>query len=486
MGKLLLPSDRGLVNPQLRTRRASRRMVYDDYPDAFIPELWANESIAILVENMVIGSLVHRDFQPIIASYGDVVNTRKPGNFKAQRKSASDQVVVQTPTATNVAVRLNQHFHTSFLIPDPHMSLSFINLIVEYLSPAMLSIARAIDQVLLAQVYQFLPNCAGELGGITNSNADDFLLDTREVMNTNKAYVENRRLILGTVSETALLKDTMFTQAYSVGDQGYAMREAALGRKFGFDIYMSQNTPYVPIGAGVTTGAVNNVSGYLSGANTLTIDGFSAAIANNAWIAIDGVPYQVTSTTGGATPTAVVLNQPLIAPALDNAVVTYYTPGAINEPTPPAGSISTTGYDQWYDKYLTFDSFTGTGPQIGQGVTFGNVPGTDVYGVIDVVGNTFMLDRPIEVAIPDNTPINLLPPGSYNFAFHRNALTLVCRPLALPPPGTGARAGVANYNDISMRIVMTYDGHAQGTLITCPRSGSRCGYARMIQNWGLF
>lgn len=46
--------------------------------DPLIPELWAQESIAILEENMVAPLLVHRDFEPVVASFGDTVHTRKP------------------------------------------------------------------------------------------------------------------------------------------------------------------------------------------------------------------------------------------------------------------------------------------------------------------------------------------------------------------------------------------------------------------------
>ena len=82
-------------------------------------------------------------------------------------------------------------------------------------------------------------------------------------MNVNKAYVQNRNLVLGTVSETALLSDKDFTQAYAVGDQGTALREANLGRKFGFDIFMAQNQPYTnPALTDQVTGAVNNAAGY--------------------------------------------------------------------------------------------------------------------------------------------------------------------------------------------------------------------------------
>ncbi|MEX0827859.1 MAG: hypothetical protein WD005_02800, partial [Haliea sp.] len=47
--------------------------------DAFVPEVWAQEGLAILEENMVAANLVHRDFENQIASFGDVVNTRRPG-----------------------------------------------------------------------------------------------------------------------------------------------------------------------------------------------------------------------------------------------------------------------------------------------------------------------------------------------------------------------------------------------------------------------
>lgn len=431
----------------------------EGYPDAYIPELWANESIAILEENMVMGNLVYRDFENALAAYGDVVNTRKPGEFTAYRKTAADNVTVQTPTATSVPVVLNQHLHTSFIVKDGDQSKSFKDLVTEYLSPAMLSVARAIDQILSAQVYQFLPNAAGQLGQISGNTAESYLLATRQVMNVNKAYVQNRNLVLGTVSETALLQDKTFTQAYSVGDGGGALREATLGRKYGFDIFMAQNTPYAnPVASDQVLGAINNASGYNVGAKTVTVDGFAAAIPAGAWISIagDNTPLQVVSTVGGATPTSITTVQALKSAVADNAVVTVWGVGAINQ----AG-----GYASGAVSGIKFDTFTNP-PQVGQACTFGT--DTTVYGIIavDTVAGTITLDRPLEATYADNTAINLLPAGSYNLGFHRNAIALVCRPLALPMAGTGARAGVANFGGLSMRVVFTYDGNAQGTLCT--------------------
>lgn len=433
--------------------------VVEGYPDAYNPSMWANESIAILEENMVVANLVHRDFEPIIANYGDVVNTRKPGEFVVNRKTTADSVTVQTPTATSVPVVLNQHLHTSFMIMDGDQSKSFKDLVVEYLSPAMLSIARGIDQIVSAQVYQFLSNQGGQLNQLSGTNAETYLLGTRQVLNKNKAYVNNRNLVLSTVSETALLSDKNFTQAFAVGDEGTALREASLGRKYGFDIFMAQNMPYVDgTLQDIVAGAINNAAGAAVGATSLTVDGLSATIAAGTWLTVagDNTPVRVVSTTGGATPTAIVITPGLKTAALDNAVVTLYRPAAVN---------NAAGYAVGWVKPLVMDGVTNP-PQVGQLVSLSATG--EVYGIIEVLagGTQILLDRPLETAVVDNQALFLGPNGSYNWAFHRNSVALVTRPLALPMQGTGARAGIANFNNLSMRVVMTYNGTLQGTLVT--------------------
>jgi hypothetical protein len=63
--------------------RRKNRGYYSNDIAALIPSFWANESLAILEENMVMGNLVHKDFSPIVASLGDTVKTRRPGELTA-------------------------------------------------------------------------------------------------------------------------------------------------------------------------------------------------------------------------------------------------------------------------------------------------------------------------------------------------------------------------------------------------------------------
>lgn len=434
------------------------QLVFDDYPSAYTPALWANESLAILAENMVVGNLVHRDFEPVISSFGEVVNARRPGEFTAKRKSASDDVTIQATTATNIPVKLNQHWHTSFVIKDADQSKSFKDLTTEFLHPAMVSIARAIDQCVLGQVYQFLPNSAGQLGLLTKTNAEDYILDAREVLNLNKAHEMGRNMILTAKSETKVLGNQNFLQAYVVGDNGTALKEAVLGTKLGFAFFMAQNASYVAPGNTTVTGTVNNAAGYAAGSVTFTVDGLSAAISNGSWITIagDDTPLRVVSTVGGATPTSITVSTGLKRAVADNAVVTIYTPGAVN-----FGA----GYAVDYDKEIVVNGFT-VAPRVGQMVTFGTSTTSPIYSIVAVNGTTgITLDRPLEAALADTNKVNIGPAGSYNFAFHRNAIALVTRPLALPMAGL-ARAGRADLDGFSVRVVMTYEGKSQGTLVT--------------------
>jgi hypothetical protein len=52
-----------------------------------------------------------------------------------------------------------------------------------------------------------------------------------------------------------------------------------------------------------------------------------------------------------------------------------------------------------------------------------------------------------------------------NMAFHRNAIALVTRPLAIPNNAMGVLAHVGVYNDIAMRVSMQYSIKDGGTVV---------------------
>lgn len=89
------------------------------------------------------------------------------------------------------------------------------------------------------------------------------------------------------------------------------------------------------------------------------------------------------------------------------------------------------------------------------------------YGLMDTPTTTLVqFNRPLELTLADNAVLFFGPPGEYGFAFHPNAIALVSRPLALPDTRAGALGAVVNFNGLSVRVVITYDGVAQGHRVT--------------------
>lgn len=440
------------------------KAVYENSLDAWVPEVWANESILVLIENMIAANLVHRDFANQIASYGDVVNTRKPAEFEGKRKVDTDSVTVQDASATNIPVKLDQHFHVSFMIKDGEDSKSFQDLVSEYLRPAVVALAQSIDKVVLGQAPQFMANIAGGLGMFSSSTAKDYIIDLRGVLNVNKAYVTGRNLIIGSNLETTALKDDSFTDADRVGDDGTALREASLGRKLGFNIFMCQNASEYINSDTATASAVQVAAA--AGATTLTLtDGANITVGDTFTVVGDMVPHIVTSEvdTSGSGADTVTFTPALKRAVEAAAVVTIYKHCHVDG----AQLIN-------YAKYVHIDGWTtGKTPVVGQIIKLGSYVYTiiDVANVEDASGTgdpecDILLDRPLDAALSDDDVVIMYPSGNYGLAFHRNAIAFVSRPLATPKAGTGALSATANANGVVVRITITYNGEKQGHLVT--------------------
>lgn len=439
--------------------------------DAFVPERWAMEGLMQLEEQMVVANLVHRDFEDEIAQFGDTVNTRRPGEFKIRRKSdATVSLDKQDAKSTNVAVKLNQWFYNSFVIKDGEQSMSFKDLMAVYLTPSMRTIARSVDRALLGHVHKFLSmgtpaGRVGRLGNLDSSTSHERVLELREKLNSNNAPLdENRSLLLSSMSETALLKNTMFIKANERGDGGLALSNALLGRILGFNTYLAQNVPYTSVtDADVVTGVTTSAYaiGY-AGVIACTISAHEAQAGEFVQVAGNDQPTWNTVTDATGTDTdAITLNEALKYAVASGAVMTLYKAASVT-----AGQLAQ------YDGQISLTHTSAKPPKVGQLLAFGTGGSRHTYVIIetDVVSATVtnvMLDRPLDAALTTSDPAYPGPAGSYNLALHREAVALVTRPLAIPAGALGVLSGTGSYNNISMRITMQYDIDAGGTVVNC-------------------
>jgi hypothetical protein len=401
--------------------------------------------------------MIHRDFENEVARHGDVVNTRKPGEFEIDRKVDGDSLTYQNAISANVQVKLDQWFTIPFVIYDGEESLSFKDLVAQYLAPAMRVIARGVDRAVLGRFHSFLGTPADRVGRLENlasATSHEVVLDAREVLNINLAPLDaQRHLMLSPRSETALLKNDMFIKSNERGDGGEALENARLGKILGFNTWMGQNVAN-KIGGDVLTGTVTGAEAAgTTGSITLAIAAYAAVVGEFLNFAGNDQPTYVTASTGTGATTAATLNEALKYATGAGAVCTLYVK-----------DTTTAAYALNYSKKIGLTSANVT---IGQLLAFGTGANRRTYTIIEKSGLNVILDRPLEVAVGSGDDAFPGPAGSYNLAFHREALALVTRPLVLPRQGTGSMSGVAAYNNVAMRINMQYDQTVGGTRVNC-------------------
>lgn len=451
--------------------------------DAYIPEKWANEGLAILEEKMVMANLVHRDFESDIKEFGDVVNTRRPAERTGRRRTDSDDYVAKDVSATNVRVPLDQWFYDSFIIKDGEASKSFQDLVTIHLSPAMVGIARMIDRTVLGQVHRFLKTPAkrvGRLSNLTSANAKDFVIEAGEVMDNEKAYEDGRKLLVSSNSYSQLLKNDLFIKANERGDGGTALEQARVGNILNFDVMKALNIKNLTTAnAEIATGTVTNaLAADGSGSQAVTITGYEVAIGEYATVAGNDQPTHITAKTSAAGDTsAVTLNENNKYATLASAAITVYKSCDVNG-----------GFDVGHAKEVSLDGHAANkGPQVGQVISFGTGAGRKSYMIIETtaVSSTatdVLLDRPLEVALVNDDLAFPGPAGSWNLAFHRDAIALVTRPHRTPDASLGVRAAVAAMNGLGLNVTMQYDSTKGGTRVNF---GILAGVALLDEKLGL-
>lgn len=208
---------------------------------AYTPELWSRKSVALLREKIVMPQLVRVDFSPDLAQAGDTVNTRKPANLTASPVSTSTGVTVQDVSATNIQVTLNQHKDSSFRISDREAGRSFMNLVTEFLDPAMLAIANEVDTDLLG-LYTDLTTIPAISGAALDAAADwrNAPSTARTRLNAAKAPTNDRYLVLSDDDEGLLGNLDLLTKVNESGTDR-TLRNGEVGRLRGFDVFRASN-----------------------------------------------------------------------------------------------------------------------------------------------------------------------------------------------------------------------------------------------------
>lgn len=204
------------------------------------PDVIAREALMVLRNNAVMANLVHRDYSDdFVAGVGDTITIRKPASFEA--KEFGGNIDVQDVTETGIPVVMDKHLDVSFAVTSKDLTLNIEDFSKQLLVPAMQAFANKIDAYLLGLSSEITNKVSG------TDNVKNDVVDARAYLTKNAAPLTDRRFVYGTDTESKLLKEDLFVSAEKVGDEGTALRDASLGRKFGLDFYVDQNADTVGI-----------------------------------------------------------------------------------------------------------------------------------------------------------------------------------------------------------------------------------------------
>ena len=291
------------------------------------PSIIAKEALMQLRNNTVMASLVHRDYsQEFVAGVGNTVTIRKPATFEAQEFNRTTGIQIQDATEGSETVVLDKLLDVSFEVTSEQLSMDIKDFSEQLLIPAMQGFANKIDQYLLG-LYKEVPFNFGTAGSTPNEISD--ITGARKILNDNKVPFANRNLVIDTAAEDKFLQLATFHEADKVGDDGTALREASLGRKFGFNIFMDQNVKNHTKGTLTGDAGTIKVKGAVSaGATQIVIDGtnLTGTLVKGDVITISRNSYVVTeNTTATANEIAVKLYPATTDIANDTEVIVTST-----------------------------------------------------------------------------------------------------------------------------------------------------------------
>jgi hypothetical protein len=214
-----------------------------------IVKLVAADALPALVGNLVMGNLVNRDYEPVLANSGDTVNVPIPPSLVANNIAEGGTVTPQNPSLGNAQIVLNNHSEATFQIPDVTKALAFPELLKAYMQPAVIAIAESIETNLLNLYGQFTANTPV---GTANTAITEATIDAAETALFAAKVPQSapKYMVVNSATYSQIRQIPRFSEYYTAGEAGLkALVEGNVGKIKDFYIFRSQ---YV-----TTTGGAN-------------------------------------------------------------------------------------------------------------------------------------------------------------------------------------------------------------------------------------
>lgn len=205
-----------------------------------IVKLVAADALPALMSNLVMGNLVNRDYEPVLAHAGDTVNVPIPPTLVANNIVEGGSVQTQNPNLGNAQIVLNTHAEATFQIPDVTKCLAVPDLMKVYVQPAVVAIAERIESDLLNLYGQFTANTPVGTAGTPLTEAAIDAAETA-LFQAKVPASAPKYLVVDSNTYSQIRQIPRFSEYYTAGDAGLkALVEGAVGKMKDFFIFRSQ------------------------------------------------------------------------------------------------------------------------------------------------------------------------------------------------------------------------------------------------------
>jgi len=205
-----------------------------------IVKLVAADALPALVSNLVMGNLVNRDYEPVLAHAGDTVNVLMPPAMQANNLFDGGTVQPQSNVLGSAAIVLNTHVEATFQIPDVAKVLAVPGLLRAYMQPAVAAIAERVESDLLGLYAGFDQNTAvGTPGSVITEptiDAAETALFLAKIPPSEKKFI-----VVDAAAYSAWRQIPRFSEFQTAGDAGIsALIDGSVGKIKDFFVFRSQ------------------------------------------------------------------------------------------------------------------------------------------------------------------------------------------------------------------------------------------------------
>lgn len=216
-----------------------------------IVKLVAAEALPALLGNLVMGNLVNRNYENVLAKEGDTVNVPIPPVLTANTKTSGGNVTRQTANMGNAQIVLNTHKEVSFTIDDVAKALASPELLPLYMQPAIIALAEQIEGDLLNLYPNFTTN---SILGLPGTAITEAVIDNAEttLFNQKVPPSEQKYLVVNGNTYGQIRQIARFSEFRTAQEAGVAaLINGKVGMVKDFFVFRSQ---YVKVtGSGPAT-----------------------------------------------------------------------------------------------------------------------------------------------------------------------------------------------------------------------------------------